>query len=1024
MNAEIISVGTELILGDIVNTDAQYLSQKLASMGIDVFYQSSVGDNPQRLRRVLSIAVSRSNIIILTGGLGPTQDDLTVKTVCDAVGIEMVQDEAALENIKQCFAKSGRELTENNLKQAMVPKGATVFQNTCGTAPGCAISQGEQCIILLPGPPSEMKAMFENGVAQYLMKYSDGVTLSKFVNIYGLGESKVAEMVGDLLNGSNPTVAPYAKDGEVALRVTAKAQNQTAADAMCREMVRELKNRLGTAVYGVDKDSIQQVVVEMLQSKRMTVSTAESCTAGLISKRITEISGSSEVFNMGAVTYSNESKNKMLDVPMEAIEKYGAVSPQVAALMAKGVREASGSDIGISITGIAGPKSDDSNKPVGLSYIALSDKNGEYVIESMKGEHHGREYIRYASSSEALNLIRLYLEAYPSQIKGVTLLTDYEPYKPEVTKAQPEFTETVPVAEKPQINIADFQIPVTEFTGSTEKEDVLASIAKIFGETVITPAPQSQPITEPVLPFEPNVQEEVTEDSVEETVEEIAEETVEETVVQEVAEETVEQPVEEVVEPAPVQVEEKQPVNEIEDIFNSISQKLAAETTPDIIEEESVENVADEQPEQQKQDSVLIRILKYFIPWKGDPKGEIVRKIVFVVALVTFIAVGIHLIGYYMAPVQTENLQKELVSIYKAPEKEEIPYASEISNPDFKDLLIRNKDTIGWIKIGDTNINYPVVQHQKDDYYLRLDFDGKYNRCGTIYANTVSNMEYNKESKNLVLYGHNMRDDKSMFSQLLRYRNLEFYKENPVITFNTIHKDGQWKIFAVMTTNSKKAHDNGKVFNYRRSDFTSEQDFMEWIEQCRIRSEINTPVDIVASDEILTLQTCAYEFDEARYIVMARRVRPGESADVEVGIASKNPNTVYPQIWYDKKGIKNPHASVAATTSPTEPITRPSIPTRPMGTDESTSATSTTNQSGTTGTANSTTKAPTQAPSGSTTTVAPTAAPTTAALTTAAPTTAAPTTAAPTEAPTDAPTDAPTEAPTDAPTDAPTEATT
>ncbi len=423
--AEIICVGTELILGDILDTNSRYLSQELANMGINVYYRSTVGDNPERLKGVFEVAKQRSNLIILTGGLGPTKDDLTVKTVCGSLEVSLVRDDRALEMMKDYFKRLDRPFTENNLSQAMVPENGTVFQNDHGTAPGSAVEKDGVTVIFLPGPPSEMTAMFEESVKPYLAKFCGGIICSHFVHIYGVGEAMMDEMTADLQESKNPTVAPYAKDGESLLRVTAKADSAEECEKLCDEMIAEIKDRFKQKVYSVDVDSLQQVVVDLLKEKKLTVATAESCTAGYISKRITEIPGASEVFTCGAVTYSNEIKHKLLGVDNDLFGSVGAVSQEVAMQMAKGVRLLSGCDIGLSITGIAGPGSDGSDKPVGLSYIGLSDKDGEYVISAHKGgRKNDREYIRWCSASEALNLLRLYLINYPKKFEIASVLKD------------------------------------------------------------------------------------------------------------------------------------------------------------------------------------------------------------------------------------------------------------------------------------------------------------------------------------------------------------------------------------------------------------------------------------------------------------------------------------------------------------------------------------------------------------------------------------------------------------------------
>lgn len=419
MNAEIICVGTELVLGDILNTNAYYLSNQLALKGINVFYQISVGDNVNRLTDTFLTSYKRSDLIILTGGLGPTADDITMKTVAKALDIEMVKNEEAYARIVEYFKKIGRVLTKNNDKQAYLPKGSIVFQNEVGTAPGCVIEKDGKSVVFLPGPPSELKEMYKNSLDKYLDKFSDSIIKSKFVHIYGVGEAGIDDKAADLISGTDTTVAPYAKEDEAELRVTAKGKTASEAEEKIDKTVEKIKELFGDAIYGYDDDDLQTVVVRLLKEKHLTVATAESCTAGYISKRITDISGASEIFNMGITTYSNECKNKELHVPNDLIKTYGAVSEQVAACMAKGVRLKSGADIGLSITGIAGPNSDGTDKPIGLAYIGLSDKHREYVFKSQKSPIKGREYVRFASSSQALNLLRLYLLNGGDNLKNV-----------------------------------------------------------------------------------------------------------------------------------------------------------------------------------------------------------------------------------------------------------------------------------------------------------------------------------------------------------------------------------------------------------------------------------------------------------------------------------------------------------------------------------------------------------------------------------------------------------------------------
>lgn len=406
---ELISVGTEILLGDILNTDAQYLSIELAKLGISVIHQSTVGDNRGRLLAQLDEAAKRSDIIILSGGLGPTPDDLTKEVCCEFFGKEMFLHEPTVEKIKKYFSSKGIEMAQNNLKQAMLPKDCVIFPNDNGTAPGMAIEKDGVHILVLPGPPRELKPMFQNCAVPYLMQFSDRIIVSHNIRTFGIGESSMAERVNDLFDARNPTVAPYAKDGEALLRVTAMAMTKEDAESLCEPVIEEIKKRLDAYVYGVDYNCIEEAVVGMLKEHHLKVATAESCTGGLIAKRITDVPGASEVFECGIISYANEIKNKVLGVSEDDLNKYGAVSEPVAKQMAQGALKVSGADIAVSVTGIAGPDSDSTSKPVGLVYIGLADKENVWVRE-IRTSRRDRSYNRYVSASNALDMIRLYID--------------------------------------------------------------------------------------------------------------------------------------------------------------------------------------------------------------------------------------------------------------------------------------------------------------------------------------------------------------------------------------------------------------------------------------------------------------------------------------------------------------------------------------------------------------------------------------------------------------------------------------
>ena len=415
--AEILCVGTELLLGEIVNTNAAYLARQLAALGIPLYHQTVVGDNVQRLENAIRQALSRADLVVMTGGLGPTCDDLTKETVAQVFGLPLVFDGESYRRIeKQLTASSACAITENQKKQAMVPEGAVVFENDYGTAPGLAVTDAETgaAAILLPGPPNEMKPMFERSVAPYLMSRSSRRLVSHSLHLIGIGEARAEEILRPLmLKGENPTVAPYAKDGEVRLRVTAMAETEEACETLCRETMEEIRrSEVGPYIYGEDCGSLQAAAVAALKKAGKTAATAESCTGGYLSKRLTDVPGASAVFAGGVVAYENRVKEMLLGVRPETLARFGAVSPQTAEEMADGIRRSLGVDFGVGITGIAGPGGDGEagEKPVGLVYVACSSAKGTEVRKLMlppgrRSPCDGREYVRYLTTNHALMML-------------------------------------------------------------------------------------------------------------------------------------------------------------------------------------------------------------------------------------------------------------------------------------------------------------------------------------------------------------------------------------------------------------------------------------------------------------------------------------------------------------------------------------------------------------------------------------------------------------------------------------------
>jgi nicotinamide-nucleotide amidase len=375
MIAEIVSVGTELLLGQIVDTNSAFLAKILSQSGIDIYYRTTVGDNPDRMRSTLRQALSRADVVITVGGLGPTMDDLTKEISAEVIGVALVVDPEIEEKLREIGRRRSTPLPPAFLKQALVPAtDGRPLPNPNGTAPGILVEKNAKTIICLPGPPNELIPMVEQSVAPYLAaKSGDQKTVikSRTLRIIGIGESLAEDAVKDLLAGDNPTVAPYAKLGECHLRITARAATDEEAARIIEPTEREIKRRLGTAVYGIDDETLESVIIAELTKRAEFVSTAESCSGGLIAERLTTIAGASAVYRMGIVAYANQTKSGLLNVPADILERFGAVSPQTATAMANGVQKLDNSTYGVATTGIAGPSGGSSDKPVGLVYIAV-----------------------------------------------------------------------------------------------------------------------------------------------------------------------------------------------------------------------------------------------------------------------------------------------------------------------------------------------------------------------------------------------------------------------------------------------------------------------------------------------------------------------------------------------------------------------------------------------------------------------------------------------------------------------------
>ena len=407
--AEIIAIGTELLLGNVANTDAQMISEALSTVGVNVLYHTAVGDNAQRLAEVTEIARKRVDLLIFTGGLGPTYDDFTKDVVCRTFGKELVFFPDAAQTIQHYYdTVFCRPMPEGTLRQAWLPEGCTFFRNDAGTAPGCVFEADGITVVLLPGVPSECTYMTQQQLLPWLRSRSPQVILSRDIRIFGLSEPKVQAMLGEVMDEAvNPSLAPYAKTGEVMLRMTTKADTEEECRRLMEPMLAQVRTILGDHIYGEDVGSLEEVVVKLLREKKMTLSAAESCTGGLIAKRLTDIPGASAAFRGGVVSYTNEVKHAVLGVPQELLDTYGAVSAPVAKAMAEGARRITGADLALSVTGVAGPDKDDRGNEVGTVFVGLSSPENTTVQQLALGR--GRERIRTMAAHYALDMVRRYL---------------------------------------------------------------------------------------------------------------------------------------------------------------------------------------------------------------------------------------------------------------------------------------------------------------------------------------------------------------------------------------------------------------------------------------------------------------------------------------------------------------------------------------------------------------------------------------------------------------------------------------
>ncbi len=761
MNAELINIGTELLIGDQINSNQTFLVKELANIDVNIYCQNTAGFDPDRLSDLLSVALTRSDVILLVGGMGPNAEDITKQTVCDALGLQMVRHDKSEKRIIEYCQQNGIEADDIIMSMADMPAGSVVFRNDSGMCPGCAIRSSKQCIVMLPSSTVELVPMVRSYVIQYLKQLTDGAVFSQTISVFSMGISvhEVEERLGYLKDSRNPTITCIENTGEVQIRVTSKTDTEEAARNLAAPLIKDILQIFGSDAYGMNVSGLEQVVVQKLMEKGMTLSTAESCTAGIISKRITDISGASKVFEMGAATYSSNKKSDMLGVSNAVIQKFGAVSPEAAAAMAVGARRLAGSSLAVSTTGIAGPGGGTPQRPVGLVFIALADKERVWVKKVLiQKPGMDRDYVRQVAASHALNLVRIYVETLPNLMPGYEVLAD---------------------------NFKDTYLDNSSSSSKGRRSSAIGSSGR------------------------------------------------------------------------------------------------------------------------QKQKRSV---------------GDIIRTILFVVALAGFLGSGGYLLNREMQDRASKNDLAKVSQYYESTEvasaqngiwsgitieDKDVPRDSQNRLLKFSELVEKYPDTIGWITVPNTDIDYIVVQDKDgtdNDYYLKHDFEGDSNRNGAIFADYRLNLEYGVKQPNIVVYGHHMKSG-LMFNNLIKYDDIEFYKQNPVISFDTIYEEGQWVIFAVMKIDAKE-NNGSPSFNFMKlGDALSDPlNFQAFISDIRNHSVIDTEaaIAVTTDDELLTLSTCSYEHSDYRTVIVARKVRANETIDVSGVTWATDP--IMPKSWGKWKG--------------------------------------------------------------------------------------------------------------------------
>ena len=856
MTAEIINVGNEVTSGAVVNTDAAYIAARLFEMGVNCYAQTTVDDDPKRLSLTLLLALSRSDAVILSGGLGPTDDDLTKETAAKVLGLKLTEDKKVLEHLENYFAKKGEKLPEKAKKQAMVIKGAKVLYNQNGTAPGFIVEKDGKAVVILPGPYNELTEMFEKYVYGYLKEKAKGHTESLSLNISGVGESNIEARLKGLTGLENPVIATYIHGGEVEIKITAKGGSKKQAQDTVRVFADRLKGYFGKHVYGENFASVEEYVVEKLKEKKYSISTAESCTAGLVSNRITAVSGASSVFEMGVVAYSDEIKINALGVNPDTIRTYGAISGQTAAQMAQNVINLTKSSIGVSVTGNAGPTASE-NKPVGLVYIGFSDGKKTAVRKlELTGN---RERIRMFCAAYALDMVRRYLDDDPDLLSRMTPVgEEVVPFSSYELPKICEFLDLMPFCtqkdEGKKVKTLETDDLSAQKTG--QENDGVSGAREIKFRILL----------EKMRGFADAPQETEFE-----TTEFLSE--------REFANAFGEGP--------------HEPFD-IKEFWQNLKQKNARRKVLRGQKKAERKRLKEERQNAPKQKKGFIKTV---FGCKGDSLLTILIRTVCWLLVVAVLCLGGFVGKYYYDNAQNEKFILSCAENFKKPQ-----YLKRGQNgvlKGFEALLEQNNQCCGWLTLSGAEISLPVYKTGDNLFYQNHGTDQRYLLGGTPFVDCACNLTHTNRSQNIIIYG----SKRNGLQNLNKYRDLDFYKQNAVFSFADLRDVRQYKIFAVSLVNAQPFDDDDRVFNYRYSVFEGNNAIIEYANLLKARSIINTGVDINFDDNIITLSLVADDFDSARLLVIARQVREGEQATVETDAANYNEDCIFPAAYTGQKPV-------------------------------------------------------------------------------------------------------------------------